>query len=108
MKKSNKSLILNVISLIVLILLLNVDSLVITNINYLIIFRALYFLIFVVLFISSILKGKQTSKINKIFEPIISKYNEFPKNYQVFISVSISIGLLIFFGVAVGILIYIY
>lgn len=108
MNTEKKALLVNLLSIITIIILLNIDHLIFSKTEYLLAFRASYILFFLLQFVISIFRGKQISSISKIFEPIVKRFTEFPKNYQYFIAISILIGLTIFFCTFVFIIIYVY
>lgn len=87
--KDKRELIKKGLLLVVLIILLNTDSLIIKEERYLIVFRGTYVLIFLFLMIYPIVKNKKEGLILRPFKLMIDHIKEFPRNLQIFIVVSI-------------------
>lgn len=102
-----KDFIIMVLFMVSIIVLLNINSVIIEP-SYRVIFRATYLLIIVILIIYFSLKKNRNGLISKTLSPIIDKFNQFPRNYQIFMVVSFITIMLILYVLAVVGLIYVY
>ena len=96
----------NVVTIMIMITLLNVDSLIITNPGYLLAFRISYILFFVMDFVISIFKRKQSGLIEKIFEPVVNRYYEFSEERQKFIVIGVLIGTIVILSFISSMMLY--
>ena len=103
---TRRSFLWNVVTIMIMITLLNVDSLVITNPGYLLAFRISYILFFVMDFVISIFKRKQSGLIEKIFEPVVNRYYEFSEERQKFIVIGVLIGTIVILSFISSMMLY--
>lgn len=104
---SRRSFLWNVATIMIMITLLNVDSLVITNPGYLLAFRTAYILFFAMDFIISFLKRKQSGLLEKIFEPVVNRYYKFSEKRQRFIVIGVLIGTIVILSFISSMMLYI-
>lgn len=103
---AKKSMLWNIVTIGLIVTLLNVDHVLITNPGYLLAFRISYIFFFLMDFIISIFNRKQSGFIGKIFEPLVSRYHEFPEHLQKFIVIGLLVGMIIILSAFSAVMLY--